>query len=103
MKIIIITLNIFYLESDQAKVALGLSGIMIRSIGGSLTLGFNYGFGIFASRSFGAKNYEKYHLYFVQGSYNLIGTLAITILISLCSYQILLNVGQNQQMAEYTF
>ena len=56
VEIIILTVNISYVESGDSKSALGLSWALLHSFGASLILGFNYGYATFASRAFGAIN-----------------------------------------------
>lgn len=66
----------------------------MHALGGSFVIGFDYGYAIFASRAFGAKNYEKFKLYFVQGLVNLIGVLAVFVIVCLFSYRVSILAGQ---------
>ena len=93
-EIVILTINIAYVTSEEAKVALGLAIIVIRSFGGSLIFGFNYAYGIFASRAFGAKNQQKFQLYTIQGIFNLLVLLGLTLLITLTTYRTTLMMRQ---------
>lgn len=94
VEIVILIINISYVSSGDEKSALGLSWALIHSFGGSLILGFNYGYATYASRAFGAINKEKFKLFFVQGLMNLGGLAGLLIVVSLFSYKICLSVGQ---------
>lgn len=59
-EIVILTINISKLSDSAAKAGLGLSGVLVHASGGSFIFGLNYGYGIFAARAFGAKNYQKF-------------------------------------------
>ena len=91
---IILTINISYISSDAAKAGLGLSGVFVHSFGGATIIGFDYGYATFASRAFGAKNYSKFKLYFVQGFFNFAAMLMVLIIISMFSYRISILAGQ---------
>lgn len=94
VEIVILIVNISYASSDDEKSALGVTWALIHSFGGSLILGFNYGYATFASRAFGAVNKHKFKLFFVQGLKNLGGLLGLLIVVSLFAYKICLSLGQ---------
>lgn len=56
MEIIMLTINLHYSTSSVMTAGIGLSMILIHSLGGSLIAGFNGGYANFASRAFGARN-----------------------------------------------
>lgn len=68
--------------------------MLVHALGGSLIVGFNYGYGIFAAKAFGAKNYDKYKLYFAQGLLNLAILLTVFTVICLFTYRIAKLTGQ---------
>lgn len=71
LEIFIMTINLHYAENSVITAGLGLSMILIHSLGGSLILGFNSGYSNFASRAFGANNHELFNKYLVKGAFNL--------------------------------
>ena len=95
----LLTVNLSNLSSPAAKVGLGYCGVLIRSLPGSLIFGFNYGYAIFASRTYGAKNFEKYKLYFLQGLINLSILILGLITLCYCSYEVTKWIGQTEEVA----
>ena len=56
-ELVILTINLSQISDSALKAGLGLSGVLVHALGGSFIFGFNYGYGIFSSSAFGAKNY----------------------------------------------
>lgn len=94
------TVNLHYAIDNAMVAGLGLSMILVHSLGGSLLYGFNAGYSTFASRAFSANNHTKYNSYFLQGLLNLAILLILLTALGLLTYQLCIFTGQQPDVAE---
>jgi Na+-driven multidrug efflux pump len=78
---------------------LGLSMILIHSLGGSLLLGFNSGYSTYASRAFGANSRTKFNNYIIQGALNLFVLLLLLTVLGMLTYRLCIITGQQADVA----
>lgn len=78
---------------------LGLSMILVHSLGGSLIIGFNGGCSNFTSRAFGAKNRQLFNRYLFKGCVSLCLLLATFTLLGLSSEWLAIVFGQDPEVA----
>lgn len=93
-ELVLVTINLSRISDSAMKAGLGLSGVLVHCLGSSFIFGFNYGYGIFSSSAFGAKNYQKFKEYFVQGLTNASVLTAIFVLVCFFSYRLSILAGQ---------
>lgn len=99
MEILIMTVNLHYATDNVMVAGLGLSMILVHSLGGSLLYGFNAGFSTYASRAFGANNRGKFNNYCLQGLLNLLLLLGLLIIFGFFTYRICLWTGQQEDVS----
>lgn len=101
MEVIIMTINLHYTRGPVMASGLGLSMVLIHSLGGSLIMGFNSGYGNFASRSFGAHNRHLFNKYLIKGVVSLILLLIFFSVLGFASEWLALLCGQDPDVARY--
>jgi MATE family multidrug resistance protein len=97
------TINLHYSTSNVMTAGLGLSMILIHSLGGSLLYGFNNGYCNFACRAFGAKNQQKFDSYLAQGLLNLGVLLVLLTVMGMLSYRLGVVTGQEEMVAREAY
>lgn len=85
MKVIIMSINLHYTDGPVMTAGLGLSMVLIHSLGGSLITGFNSGCSNFVSRAFGANNYSQFNRFLIQGLASLMLLAAVFTLLGFYS------------------
>lgn len=101
MEVIIMTVNLHYAQGSVMTAGLGLSMVLIHSLGGSLILGFNSGYSNFASRSFGANNHRLFNKYLIKGLVSLALLLILFTILGFGSEWLALVCGQDPLVARY--
>jgi Na+-driven multidrug efflux pump len=81
---------------------LGLSTVLIHSLGGSLIGGFNCGCSIFTGRAFGALNNTLFNRYLIKGLVTLCMLLVIFSFLGFSSEWLAIALGQDVQVAYYS-
>jgi Na+-driven multidrug efflux pump len=99
MEVLIMTINLHYATNNVMVAGLGLSMILVHSLGGSLLYGFNNGYSTHASRAFGANNRTKFSKYCIQGFLNLFLLLILLVTFGLFTYQLCILTGQQEEVA----
>lgn len=99
MEIFIMTINLHYASGNVMTAGLGLSMILIHSLGGSLLYGFNNGYCNFACRAYGARNQRRFDSYLAQGLANLSALLMLLTALGLLSYRLSIATGQEEQVS----
>jgi hypothetical protein len=101
LEIFIMTINLHYAYGPIMTAGLGLSMILIHSLGGSLIMGFNAGFCNFASRAFGAKNRTSFNKFLMKGFVNQNVLFTLFIMLGFASEVLSIMAGQDPQVSRY--